>query len=97
MPTNVVPGSTVKLLQVFRDKFENLSPEFMVYDTKKVSGEYYELPSNGDCLVLLLQGTGLSWDSGEVFTTVKTWDEKTEKYYREMMGQEFIVIIDNEK
>lgn len=95
MPTNVVSGSTVKLLQVFRDKFENLSPGFLMYDTMKVSGGHYVLPSKGDCLVLLFQGTGLSWDSGEVFTTVRTWDEEKERYYLGMMEKEFIVIIDN--
>ena len=95
MPMNVVSGSTVKLLQVFRYKFENLSPGFLMYDTTKVSSGQYELPLKGDCLVLLLQGIGLSWDSGEVFTTVRTWDEETENYYLGMMGKEFIVIIDN--
>ena len=91
MPNNAVSGSTVKLLEVFNGRFEDLGEEFREYDARKSSGCMYNMPKKGDCIVLVLYGRGSEWDSGEIFTTVRRWTEDKEEYYRRGRGTHFII------
>lgn len=61
-----------KLLDVLPVKLEDLSPEFLRYDTTYNDGgeeRNYELPKKGDYMILLLQsGAG----NGQLWTTIRS-------------------------
>lgn len=81
------------LLEVFKVKKEDLSEAFITYDTKYVNSlgnySYYSLPSSDFLLVLLFKVK----DHGALFTTIRSWTEKKENYYRQNRGQEFEIVI----
>ena len=93
MPDNVKNNSIVRLIEVLNSKFEDLHESYIEYDTRTVKGDMYPLPKKGDCLVLLFLGDGLSFDSAELFTTVRRSTPDKERYYKGLRGQELIVSI----
>ena len=93
MPLNVGDGSTVRLIEVIDTKFEMLHKSFVDYDTKIYNGGFYDLPKSGDCLILLLVGKGLAFDTGELFTTVRPATPAKTKYYKSLCGKELTVKI----
>ncbi|MCK9571074.1 hypothetical protein M0R72_19150 [Candidatus Pacearchaeota archaeon] len=80
-----------KLLDVLPVKLEDLSPDFLLYDTAyEEAGEikYYPLPKNGNYMVLLLQaGAG----KGKLWTTIRSQRGKfgidKMQYYRDHIGE----------
>jgi len=94
-PQGLKSGSKVKLLQVFKVHYDNLSWFFKRYDTEYtylskeyhcVERAYYELPQT-KLLVLLF------WCPLGVFTTIRRWDERKEEYYYDSIGKDFILEI----
>ena len=84
----------VKLLQVFKIHYDELSEEFIEYDVRYIANcgvEHYKLPKT-DLLVLLFQ----TYDR-QMFTTIRRWTLQKEKYYRESMGEIFEVVMINEE
>lgn len=93
-PYNVQNGSVVTLIEVLNSRFEDLHKSFIEYDTTTVNNEKYPLPGRGDCLVLLFLGIGLSWDTAELFTTVRRSTPEKERYYMGLRGKKLVVKID---
>ena len=93
-PCNVQNGSVVTLIEVLNSRFEDLHKSFIEYDTTTVNNEKYSLPKRGDCLVLLFLGAGLSWDSSELFTTVRRSTPEKERYYKGLRGKKLVVKIE---
>ena len=79
-----------KLLQVLPIKLEDLSQEFLKYDTSYLDGgeeKQYPLPERGNYMILLLQaGSGY----GQLWTTIRSqWGKSGNKleYYRGKVGE----------
>jgi hypothetical protein len=79
-----------KLLQVIPVKLEDMSPEFLLYDTTYIDGgeeKQYPLPTKGEYLLLLLQaGSG----HGRLWTTLRSrYGGKRDKleYYNRLAGK----------
>jgi len=79
-----------KLLDVLPIKLEDLSPDFLHYDTSYNEGgeeRQYPLPAKGAYMILLLQaGSG----KGQLWTTIRSqWAEAGNKldYYRQHIGE----------
>jgi len=79
-----------KLLDVLPVKLEDLSLDFILYDTAyEEAGEikYYPLPKKGNYMILLLQaGSG----KGKLWTTIRSqWGKSGNKldYYRGKIGE----------
>jgi hypothetical protein len=93
LPMNV---GTATLLQVLTINKEDLSPEFVEYDTSyPANGKYseegtpdkhYPLP-NGKLLLLILQ-------TGWIWTTIRRWTPEKERYYRGSIGETFNIAIE---
>ena len=92
-PINVIDGCEVRLIEVLKSKFEDLSDTFIEYDTKHYCRGHYKLPKKGDCLVLLFLGGGPIWDTSELFTTVRRSTPAKEMYYKGLRGQKLVVKI----
>jgi hypothetical protein len=84
-----------KLIEVLPIKLEDLSKDFLLYDTCFLSegddGEgdvaYYPLPSKGNYMILLLLTEG-----GQLWTTIRSqWSKHGNKleYYRGAIGEIF--------
>ena len=76
-------GKTTMLLQVLTCDRADLSEDFVKYDTAywKMDGlKYYELPQ-GKLIILLLLTEKFLW------TTLRSWDQGKEKYYRSKVGK----------
>ena len=69
------------LLEVFITCLNDLSPEFVEYDTYIVNAGNQPLPS-GKLLVLLLQ----TIETDEVWTATIRWTVEAEQYYRRLRG-----------
>ncbi len=85
-----------KLLDVIPVKLEDLSKDFIKYDTAfsftandGVWDSYYPLPAKGNYMILLLQaGSG----NGRIWTTIRSqWGKSGNKleYYRNSIGEIF--------
>lgn len=94
-PYNVQNGSAVTLIEVLNSRFEDLHKSFIEYDTTTVNNKKYSLPRCGDCLVLLFLGRGLSWDTSELFTTVRRSTPENERYYKGLRGKKWWVKIED--
>ena len=73
------------LIQVFVTRFDELSPEFVEYDTRKTDGTHYPLPQT-DLIVLLLMGP-----SGDLWTTIRRYTNRKYDYYLSMVGKTFSI------
>jgi len=73
--------NSTKVLEVFIvNNKEELSNNFLEYDTKTTNGLNYKLPSGKLIVVLLISKTVL-------WTTIRSWTKEKEKYYRDMRGK----------
>lgn len=87
MPLNF---NETRLLQVFICDRKELGELFVNYDTAYNEG-FYELPK-GKLIVLLLQSlNGVIFDP--LWTTIRRWTPQKEKYYREIIGKEVDIIV----
>lgn len=62
---------------------EDVSNNLIEYDTRKIDGSYYLLPSTGSLLYLLFIGC-----DGIPFCTLRRHTQDKEKYYRGLIGKE---------
>lgn len=81
-----------KLIQLFTTDSDNLSKSFIYYDTEKTRGENYLLPK-GKLIVLLLLTYDKTIEDFVLWTTIRRWTPKKEKYYRSKIGEEFEIEI----
>jgi hypothetical protein len=77
-----------KLLQVFKDFSEQLSDDFIHYDTEQDDGDHYKLP-RGPVIILLLQ----TIESKQLWTTVRRHTDKKYAWYKSQEGQPMPTII----
>ena len=79
----------VTLIQSFYTKTSLLNPEFLEYDTVYwEAGEKKHYLLDMDMPVILLMFVD---SNGTLFTTIRRQTPKKEKYYREKMGEDFII------
>ena len=79
---------TAVLLGVEAWDVEKLPASFKDYDAE-YEGEgatlYYHLPEKGKVIVLFL------WGEHTLFTTIRRWSPSKEKYYRDLVGCDFLI------
>ena len=79
-----------KLLDVLPVRLEDLSPEFLRYDTSYLDGgeeKQYQLPKSGNYMILLLQASS---GSGPLWTTIRSrWPPEKMDYYKSHIGVVF--------
>lgn len=87
VPAKLVKHNTLinsaLLLQVFETTFQDLTQEFVDYDT---SGANTELPKTGKCLCLLFCA------HGHLFTTVRKDNTANRELYQNAQGRVFDII-----
>lgn len=86
-----------KLLDVLPIRLEDLSPEFLRYDTSYLDGgeeKQYQLPISGKYMILLLQANS---GAGPLWTTVRSQKGRggldKMSYYRSHVGETFECVI----
>jgi hypothetical protein len=77
-----------KLLDVLPIELEDLSLDFLLYDTSYLDGgeeKQYALPAKGAYMILLLQaGSG----KGQLWTTIRSqWPPSKLEYYKSKIGE----------
>jgi hypothetical protein len=70
---------------------QNLSKEFLAYDTEGV----YDLPKRGDYLILIFHKEGDENIGSNIFTTIRRRTPEKEKYYRENIGRIFNIDVND--
>lgn len=79
-----------KLLDVLPVCLEDLSPEFLRYDTSYLDGgeeKQYQLPKSGNYMILLLQACS---GAGPLWTTIRSqWPPEKMDYYKSHIGVVF--------
>ncbi len=88
--TKIKGVSGCTLLDVFDVNIEDLSLDFIKYDTD--SDMFENLPKQGKFLMLLFHKNGVRNDT---FTTLRKSNFDNKLYYKLGIGQEFKVIIEN--
>ena len=77
-----------KLLDVLPIKLEDMSQEFLCYDTTYLNGKkvkQYPLPETGNYMILLLQAM---YGMGALWTTIRSQHPPEKlKYYRSKIGE----------
>ena len=79
-----------KLLDVLPIRLEDLSPDFILYDTSYLDGgeeKLYALPAKGNYMILLLQASS---GAGPLWTTIRSqWPFDKLEYYKSHIGEVF--------
>lgn len=79
-----------KLLDVLPVRLEDLSLDFILYDTSYLDGgeeKLYALPAKGNYMILLLQASS---GAGPLWTTIRSqWPATKLEYYRQHIGEVF--------
>ena len=79
-----------KLLDVLPVRLEDLSLDFILYDTSYLDGgeeKLYALPAKGNYMILLLQASS---GAGPLWTTIRSqWPPEKLEYYRSHIGEVF--------
>lgn len=79
-----------KLLDVLPIRLEDLSLDFILYDTSYLDGgeeKQYQLPISGKYMILLLQANS---GAGPLWTTIRSqWPASKPEYYRSHIGEVF--------
>lgn len=83
------PITRAKLLSVEQVKLQDLTAEFLDYDT---DGGVYQLPKRGDYLRLIFLKPGRDF---HLFTTLRTDRPGKIEYYRARIGDLFQVVIES--
>ena len=81
--------SNVVLIEVLEVDLENLSWDFIRYDTRiEKTGEleYYPLPKKGKFLLLIFENKGYG-----LFTTLRRSTPNKLQYYKQSIGQPFFI------
>jgi len=73
------------LMQILKVNYNDLSEDFIMYDTEKVGGGKYELPKTE--LILLILMTGDSENEPTVFTTLRRYTPTKWEYYKTLVGK----------
>ena len=83
-----------KLLDVLPIRLEDLSLDFILYDTSYLDGgeeKLYALPARGAYMILLLQANS---GAGPMWTTIRSqWPPEKLEYYRSKRGEVFECVI----
>ena len=83
-----------KLLGVLPVRLEDLSPDFLRYDTSYLDGggeTQYKLPKTGNYIILLLLACS---GAGPLWTTIRSqWPPEKMDYYKSHIGEVFECII----
>lgn len=82
-------NARLKLLQIFHTTYNELSTDFIKYDTTTTKGKRYVLPK-GKLMVLLFY----YHEGGTIFTTVRRWTQAKENYYQNLVGEGFKLVIE---
>lgn len=86
----VANGSLCYLIEALEVNLEDLSPEFLSYDTGYWGG-HYKLPKKGKYLLLFflnIKGVDI------LYTTLRRWTPKKAEYYKKNIGEVFVTEID---
>ena len=79
-----------KLLDVLPVRLEDLSLDFILYDTSYLDGgeeKLYALPAKGNYMILLLQANS---GAGPLWTTIRSqWPPEKMDYYKSHIGEVF--------
>lgn len=79
-----------KLLDVLPVRLEDLSLDFILYDTSYLDGgeeKLYALPAKGAYMILLLQANS---GAGPIWTTIRSqWPPEKLEYYKSHIGEVF--------
>lgn len=75
-----------RLLQIIPIKLEDLSPQFLDYDTDH---GLFQLPKKGDYLMLIFNHEG-TWS---LFTTIRRNTPEKLSYYQDSVGEVFEIVI----
>ena len=79
-----------KLLDVLPIRLEDLSLDFILYDTSYLDGgeeKLYALPAKGNYMILLLQASS---GAGPIWTTIRgQWPPEKLEYYKSHIGEVF--------
>jgi hypothetical protein len=79
-----------KLLDVLPVRLEDLSLDFILYDTSYLDGgeeKQYKLPKTGNYMILFLQASS---GAGPLWTTIRSqWPPEKLEYYRGHIGEVF--------
>ena len=79
-----------KLLDVLPIRLEDLSLDFILYDTSYLDGgeeKLYALPAKGAYMILLLQANS---GAGPIWTTIRSqWPPEKMDYYKSHIGEVF--------
>lgn len=82
-----------KLLFIFKTKFERLEPDLVEYDTSYLDEnnhlQHYELPANGDCLVLVFYIPEFNM----LMTTIRRSTPEKSEYYHSCIGKMFEFVV----
>lgn len=85
-PAEMMLQNRTKLLQVFPISFEDMSPDFIQYDTAIKGGGNYELKP-GNYLMLFLTTGRYTW------TTLRKFNQENYDYYTKNLGRFFKIEI----
>jgi len=77
------------LLMCLPIKLEDLSKEFLAYDTDKGT---YPLPKKGDYLMLIFQK-----NISDIFTTLRRYTLEKLEYYKSRQGQWFDIVLEQKE
>lgn len=83
----------VKLLQIFKTHYNDLSESFKLYDTTYKEGygiNVYKLPQTE--LIVLILGYEYSF---HMFTTIRRYTPEKYEYYKRMIGRLFELVVDS--
>ena len=85
MPIDYSPSQLIAVIPI---NLEDLSSQFIEYDTRIRGGGHYNLPKKGRYLLLLL-----ITKSGQLWTTIRKWHVQKEAYYTDNIGLLFEIVI----
>jgi len=79
------------LLQVIPIKLEDLSADFIDYDTDYGT---YQLPVKGEYMMLIFLKPSFGCPNLNLFTTLRRWTPEKYRYYLEKVGKIFEVVLE---
>lgn len=79
----------LKLLDVVNIRLEEMSPEFLIYDTDEGK---FPLPAQGEYMMLIFLKDDCTETQSNLLTTLRRRSESKEKYYRSNIGVWFNVV-----
>ena len=77
-----------KLIQLFKCNYKDLSEDFIYYDTTYDGGRYV-LPKTELIVLIFVYNF-------QIFTTIRRFTPKKYEYYRNAVGEEFEIVVENQ-